>query len=538
MSIPNGSARRGIILAACLLMVSACATRPHILEQDEINDRAMSDYAKMFADIPPANHLITLPEAIARSVKYNLDNRLKLMEAVVANRRLNLTDYERLPRLAMSAGYTVRDRQHISRSTNVDLGGLETDDSTSQDKEIGTADLQTSWNTLDFGIAMLNSRQTADQVMVSIERQRKIMHNIVKDVRYAYWRMVSTTRLQGKLSPLMADIRSALDDAAAVSVSKLNPARESLEYQRALLDINRQMMLLQRDLHEARVELTALMGLPPGTQYVVETPKDFGAPIKLDSELDLEKLEQLALRNRPELLEEDYRTRIAVKEIKKARLKMLPGLELFLGQNYDDNSFLRHQDWASGGVRLTWNLLNLISGPAAIRWAKSEKELADIRRMALSMAVLTQVDIALFRARQAQDDFGIAREVFRVDGELHDRYASEFSAQSGDRLSMIRAKARKMLSEMRYILSYAEWHNAVGQLYTSVGYQPAAVLDYTEDLGELTQQVDAYLSAPAFQNQDGFYTYAEAADDQDYSRGYKGHEIRIHELSTIDDTND
>lgn len=528
--------RRGLrVLSVCVtaLVLTACATRPEVLSKNEVADRVQSDWSMMFSEVPDPNQLIPLSEAIARSIKYNLDNRLKLMEAVVANRRLDLSDYERLPRLAMAAGYTVRDKQHISNSINVERNVPETDDATSQDKRIGTSDLQTSWNTLDFGIAYLNSQQTADQMLISVERQRKIVHNIIKDVRYAYWRMISAQRLQGRLTPLMNDIREALNDAAAVSASKLAPGKESLEYQRALLDIQRQMTLLQRDLQEARVELTALIGLPPGTSFKVQTPSNFGAPYRLDESLELDKLEQLALHNRPELLEEDYRTRIAVTEIKKARLKMFPGAELFTGYNYNDNSFLRHQDWAAGGIRLTWNLLNLISGPAAIRYAKSEKELADIRRMALSMAVLTQVDVALFRTRQAQEDYGMAREVYRVDSELHDRYNSEFSAQKGSRLTVIRSKARKMLSELRYVLSYAEWHNAVGQLYNSVGYQPAAILDYTAELPELSEQVQTFLEQPAFSIEEGFYQTAEASRDAEQADDYRGEELKAQDLSTV-----
>ena len=524
---------RGLCCLLLLVLLAGCATKPQILTTEEIAERVEQDWAAMFADTPDPGALISLPEAVARSIKYNLDNRLKLMESVVANRRLNLMDYEKLPRLAAAAGYTVRNKQQIARSINVERGDLETDDSTSQDKEIGTADLQTSWNTLDFGIAMINAKQTADQVMVSVERQRKIVHNIIKDVRYAYWRMISAQRLQGQLLPLVGEIKGALNDAIAITQSKLTPTGESLEYQRALLDLHRQMLILQRDLHEAKVEMTALMGLPPGTDFRVQTPEEYGAPYRLQAGLDLEKLEQLALHNRPELLEEDYRTRIAVQEINKARLRMIPGLELFTGYNYDDNSFLRHQHWAASGLRLSWSLLNLISGPAAIRYAKSEKELADIRRMALSMAVVTQVDIALFRVQQAQDDFGIAREVFRVDGQLYEQYASQFSARQTDRLTLIRAKARKLLSELRHDLSYAEWHNAIGQLHVSVGYQPAAILDYSADLGELTGQVEAFLQAPSFSAEEGFYNTGEARKDRDQADTYRKDEIEAKQLSTV-----
>jgi len=111
-----------IVMVLCIsAVISACATSPQISSREDITQRAEQDYESMFSEVPADGHTISLEEAIARSIKYNLDNRLKLMETVVAQQRLDLLDMKKLPRLAANAGYTVRSRQQASSSLN--LGG-------------------------------------------------------------------------------------------------------------------------------------------------------------------------------------------------------------------------------------------------------------------------------------------------------------------------------------------------------------------------------------------------------------------------------
>jgi len=503
-----------LLSLAVTLLITGCVTRPDVISEREIDARANADFINMFSAAIPSGSTIDLSEAIARSIKYNLDNRLKMMEAVIAQQNLELSDYEKLPQLALDAGYTRRNRRQASSSLNLGTGVPNFGASTSQDNGIVTGDLTASWDTLDFGIAYMDAKQSADRVMIAIERQRRMTQNIIKDVRYAYWRMLGTARLQKSLTPLLREIKQGLRDSYAAQQAKLRPLEECLEYQRAMLDIQRQMLSLQREINNARIELTALMGLPPGTQFKIDPSRASLAPYRTDEVFDVDNLQNTALRNRPELIEEDYQSRIALNEIKKARLKMIPGIELFTGANYSDNSFLLHELWAASGVRLTWNLLSLFTGSKEADIARTSKEIGDLRRMALSMAVLTQVETAMHSLVQSKEEYSIAREMNRVDESMHKQYVNRQSVSQMDHLSVVEAKARRLVSMLRHTMAYAEWQNSIGQLYASVGYQPAIVLDYTADLKTLKNGVKNYLDAPAFSEINGFYVPAVAAQQQ------------------------
>ena len=506
------SKRTSVFLSIAIpLILSGCATQLQVMSEEAIDERASSDFTSMFSAELPQGETITLSEAIARSIKYNLDNRLKMMESVLAQQTLDLSDFNKLPQLALNAGYTVRNRTQASSSLNLGTGVPNFGASTSTDNGIVTADLQASWDTLDFGIAYINSKQSADEVLIAIERQRRVTQNIIKDVRYAYWRMLGTARLQKSLTPLLREIKQGLRDSYAAQQAKLKPLEECLEYQRAMLDIQRQMLSLQREINDARINLTAMMGLPPGSQFKIDGSTAQTAPYKTNEDFELEQLQQIALRNRPELIEEDYKARIALNEIKKARLKLIPGIEFFTGINHSDNSFLLNEVWAASGYRFTWDILNFFAGKKDIKRAKASSEVGDVKRMALSMAVLTQVEMSLHGLSQSKQEYSIASEMNRVDGSLYDQYVNKHNASQMDHLTVVEAKARKLLSMLRHVMAYAEWQNSIGQLYASVGYQPAAVLDYNSELVPLTEQVQSYLDAPSFSEKHGFYVPIEAA---------------------------
>ena len=518
--------RAATLLAATLtLALGACSTTPRTLEEGAIDARATADYLTLFEGMTPPRGALSLPEAIARAIKYNLDNRLKAMESVVAERHLDLVDFDRLPTLAARAGYTARNKVHASSSFNLDTGVPNFGASTSQDETIFTADLELAWNTLDVGIAWIDARQAGDEAMIAVERQRKATANVVRDVRDAYWRLVSAERLAEPLIELKRDIRRGLADSYAAQRAKLKPIEECLEDQRALLDLQRQVLTLQRGAEEARVELAAMIGLPPGTFFEVDTDAELVAPYDGDAAFEIDRLRRIALRNRPELIEEDYRTRIAADEVFKARWRWVPGFELFAGVHHDDNGFLLHNDWAAAGYRMTWNLLNVFSTPAAVRLARSRQELGELRRLALGMAVVTQVDIAVQRLEQAREEYDMAAEMRRVDGETLEQFRARASVSRIDGPTLLRARARDVVSRLRHTIAFAERQSAAANLYASIGYEPTAVFDADAPLETLVEDVEALLDVSDFETPASFYVPAEAtrrsrdADDYDGELG-------------------
>src|SRR5471030_2864334 len=76
------------------LVVSGCAVTSEPIDRSVSEQRAKSDMQTMFKDQEPLNGPLTLHEAMARAVKYNLEGRLKIMEEALAKRQLDLASFD------------------------------------------------------------------------------------------------------------------------------------------------------------------------------------------------------------------------------------------------------------------------------------------------------------------------------------------------------------------------------------------------------------------------------------------------------------
>ena len=83
---PLASLRWLIGAIAISIGVGGCAFVPHPLTDAERTAEASQDMADVFSAQEPLRHALTLEEAFARAMAYNLDERVKLMERHVAQR--------------------------------------------------------------------------------------------------------------------------------------------------------------------------------------------------------------------------------------------------------------------------------------------------------------------------------------------------------------------------------------------------------------------------------------------------------------------
>jgi outer membrane protein TolC len=231
----------------------------------------------------------------------------------------------------------------------------------------------------------------------------------------------------------------------------------------------RQLEPIRNELAQAQPRLASLMNLSPGSKFALALPQRLEAP-KLDA--TPEALEEQALLHRPELLEADYQERIGVAETKKALLRILPGIELSAGTHRDENRFLVDQSWADGGARLTWNLMGLLSAKPALASAEKQVEITRAQRLALNMAVLSQVRIAYRDVEGKLREFAMAEEVNDVDTEIHAATRSTNESGASDRMQLIRAEASSVVSELRRWQSYSNLALAWAQLNSSIGVDP------------------------------------------------------------------
>ena len=451
------------------LAISGCAVTSEPIERSVSEQRAKSDLQGMYKDQEPLRGPLTLHQAMARAVKYNLEGRLKIMEEALAKRQLDLASFDMLPRMALDAGYVGRNNVNASSSQSVRTGTQSLEPSTSQDRDREVADLTMVWNVLDFGVSFISAKQQGDQRLIVQERRRKVINTIVQDVRSAYWRAMAAERLLKQIDSLMARVQTARDNSQTLSDQRIGDPVQSLGYQRSLIEATRQLEEQRRALSLAKTELATLINLPLGTPLTLATDDGYQIP---ELKVDLAKLEQEALTSRPELREQDYQTRISAAETRKAMLRLLPGLEFSAGGHYDSNSFLVEQGWADYGVKVTWNLFNVISAPAAINVAKAGEEVATARRQAMSIAVLAQLYVANANYQEALRQFKTNQQLSDIDGQIVGQLRNRHQAAGIGELELIQGELNNLQADLRRDLSYADLRNAYGQIFASAGLDP------------------------------------------------------------------
>ena len=114
-----------LLTAVAAAALSACSTvQLQPLEPKTLADTAKADATAIRKDVEPLPAALTLEEAMARALKYNLDRRARMMEEALALGQFDVSKYDMLPKLVANAGYSWRNNDKISLSRNSEDGTL------------------------------------------------------------------------------------------------------------------------------------------------------------------------------------------------------------------------------------------------------------------------------------------------------------------------------------------------------------------------------------------------------------------------------
>jgi outer membrane protein len=184
---------------------------------------------------------------------------------------------------------------------------------------------------------------------------------------------------------------------------------------------------------------------------------------------NMAQLERLSLERRPEIREEWYRKRLNQKDIDIAKAQLWPNVSISAGVQYDSNQYLYNNNWSQTGVNVSLNLLKLLQLPSLNATAENQAATDDMRRIALSMAILTQVRVGALRYELARQEVVFADQSLRVDRSLLDYAVAAKSTAFGSELEVIRAEGRFLLARYQREAAYSRAQAAWGRLYNSIG---------------------------------------------------------------------
>ena len=150
-------------------MLTGCMVKPYVLTMQDVQTRATKDLQAVTAIQEPVSGPIDLYEAIARALKYNLDAKVKAMQAQLAHQQLNVAHYSLLPQLSANAGFDGRNNFTGGVGQSLVTGRQAVEAFTSSERNVTSGNLALSWDVLDFGLSFVRAQQAADNVMIAEE---------------------------------------------------------------------------------------------------------------------------------------------------------------------------------------------------------------------------------------------------------------------------------------------------------------------------------------------------------------------------------
>jgi outer membrane protein TolC len=466
--------------------------KPEPMSPEEVARRNAESLRLVALQDEPMPATLSLEWAFARALKFNLDRRVKKMEAAIALGQFDLAKFDTLPKLTAEAGYSNRSNESIVNSRDSVTGRPSlSNPSISNDRIHTHASIGPTWNLLDFGTSYFGAKQAGDRALAVAERRRKATHLLLAEVRSAFWRVAVAQRLAPEIKQALADGEAALGEARRMESDRLRPPAESLRLQRALLEHLGQLESLEQELSVARVELASLIGAPVAAGYVVSEPS-FVLPRNL-LEFPPEEMEQLALANNPDLAMALYDVRIAQQETHKAITKLFPSVTFEYQLHHDTDSYMINDTWQTAGARISFDLFRLASLDRDLEVIALAEDLAKRKQMATMMATVAQVNLSRIEYRLAYRAFERAEQTAGVDVRLREVFLAQAREEVQSRLEIVAARTNAILSVGQRYRAMIQAQAAIGRMQSILGLDPLLEPPMDIPTSELAMRLATYL---------------------------------------------
>jgi len=451
-----------------LLLISGCAS--HIDQSlDMVNEskRAQEELNQYLDSAEKVDRPITLYEAMARALKYNLDDLVERRETEYLVLRQRLANTGIWPTLTAALGFSSRNNEAGSSSKSLLSGSESLEPSTSTDKSYTNGDLTVSWNLIDVALGLVTADESQVQLDIAKENRRKVINRIIEDVRTAYWRTISAERSYKKLLSLEALAKEALERAYQLEQTKKVALLPILNYQLELLKIQGQVQKIQRELLLSKYQLAALMDLPPSTKYHLAIPERSSIVPLLPGSVT--RMVRTALYYRSELRELLYQKKLNHAQLDRALLESLPTFNLMFGTNYNTNSYLYNDQWYGFSSQISWDILSVFKYPMRKKTINAERKVIDAREKALVMAIMTQVHVARARFIRVSQELNTIKQTYDVQSRVLSLTEAGHKASVVSEQRLVKEKLNYVLTEINYDSAYAEMQNAYANIFASMG---------------------------------------------------------------------
>jgi hypothetical protein len=449
--------------ALCLLVLGlgGCGPATNRLPSSELMavTGSLSDILETVEE--PLHGPLSVHEAVARALKFNLSIRAQELIAEMAVAKVRAESASMLPDLVAESRYYGRNVPAYSRSSSSSTY------STSSDPRGVSRDLTLSFNILDFGLSYLRSQQAADKAEKEREEVRRVATRVVEETRAAFWRtaahdalIAQVDRLRPAVEQMMAQSRKAAGN------SEVDPLI-SITYEREVLNLQRELNQLRVSLAGSAAQLRQLVGVPQSSVMQLEVAsRRMQRPAPTDAPgVDIMR----ALGHRHEIRQLMLDMRITETEVHATVLKVLPSVSLSRGLAQDTSSFLLHGSWVSWGAKFAWSLINLAQLPTNLDVVEAQMRVHRQQTVATAAAIAMQVYVAHARVSAHRQSAQDARSLASLQNRMLRQVRAADAVGTVAHQVLVKERLATLLADIRARLAEADLEGARAAYATAIG---------------------------------------------------------------------
>mgnify|MGYP005838592833 CR=1 FL=1 len=465
--------KKYIALVFCILL-GACATEPVKLDQASHLQKIKQDKQSLIkqADGNQALH-IDLNTAVEKALAKNFDARLALFNFLAQQDKITLQKLNVLPSLDATAQFIGRSNKGASSSESALSGEISLEPSFSTEPRRARYDIEAKWKLTDAALAYIDSRIQSNQQKILKARYKKVQNGIVRDVYSAYWKAYYFQEIKSNSTYLLRHMWRHSQDLDEARAEKLVSAKPYMDQKQEFAELRSRIQRQSQNLELALTQLKSLMGLSLKADIRLEAP-EYNQIDQIHSVLgaEIEKYEDYAFRNRPELREEYLNINTQANKRRKEILGIIPGAELLYGYNKDKNELLRDNNWFNYSASLTQSLKKLIELPKQLDVLENEKQRARLKRLNLGFAILSQVHISRAQLEFTLREYNNSKALYQQAS--FGREAESALLENGmiSRGTYLAARAREHLANIRNKNALSDLHGAYANFLHATGQGP------------------------------------------------------------------
>lgn len=437
-----------------MVICGCCRNDPDLCSLRYWHTMKEQSYLYEVGDVP--SHPLTLPEVVQIALYRNLDLLVRDQERAVEEEILTSARLKVLPALTVDAVDSERSNPPLF-----------TDSSPTSEKLTKTVSARAAWGIVDFGLTYFKARQESNR-LVHLEQQHiRIRQNLILDVIGAYWKAIAAKNSVCDAEELLAEATN-LRLLMHKHLDKRNLSElQALKVDEQVVEAQVKLSKMKYEFDSSLVKLKSLLGLPPSIHLDLEDAQEEDEPIAFDS---IHQLEEMALLSRPELYEKDIEEKIAADEVRVNIVQMFPNATLFGMYNYDANKFLVFHHWSTLGTSATWNLLTIPQLTYGMKAAQQQKYLARVSRLALSIGVITQVNLAYINYLNAKEQYQFANDNFQIKTRLVNALEKENRVGEFGGIELLNERFLAIEAKYAAMLAFADLQAAIEQVNNSIGH--------------------------------------------------------------------